>query len=260
MPTKTENEENNESSSPLQKFTKRTKPLRNEPFIKNLFCGNYIYEYLQFPEYTTNQELDDLNNIHVQPIGTYLTSTSREKIQSGSNFTREALDAFKQLGVFGQSMPRAHNGLELDSTSVTRILEECASSGYANLAMHLIYSNEIAAKSIQQFGSLKQQEKYLRRLCDGDLRAGFGFSELKTGIDSSRFGLTATRTSSNENYTLNGDKCWVSLLTSTSSPTDHSDFVLVVVAKTIEPNDETSLTAFVLDANTPGKYIYEPID
>lgn len=245
----------------LEKLGKRRKALKNEPFVKNLFCGNYIYDYLKFPEFATNRELDELNRVHVAPIGEYLSSTQpREKIQSGSNFTREAMDAFKQLGLFGQSIGRAHGGLEMDSTSVARVLEECASNGYVSLAMHLIYSNELAAKSIQQYGNEKQQEKYLRRLASGELRAGFAFSELKSGIDSSRFELTAARTSSNSagsndsTFLLNGSKCWVSLLNSTS--TNVSEFALVVVAKTLEPNDQMSLTAFVLDANTPGTLFF----
>lgn len=231
--------------------------------MKSLFCGNYVFSYLQFPEFGTNKELADLHNLHVDPVREYLTSTPREKIQSGTNFTRDALNAFQQLGLFAHSITRSpvhYNGLELDSTSVARILEECASSGYANLAMHLIYSNEVATKSIQQYGNSKQHDKYLARLARGELRAGFGFSELGTGIDASRFSLVAVRTSTS-GYVLNGQKCWVSLLTSTSSASSTSssnsnrtgdDFVLVVVARSVESNGESSLTAFVLDANTPG--------
>lgn len=247
------------------------KPLKNEPFIKNLFCDNYIYSYLAFPEFTTNKELDELHNLHVDPVRNYLSTTSREKIQSGTNFTREAVQAFNQLGLFVHSIPRSHNGAELDSTSVARVIEECALNGYANLAMHLIYSNEIGTKAIVQYGNSKQHEKYLGRLVEGRLRAGFGFSELNTGIDASRFSLTAVQTSSSSpassssssstssdtSFTLNGQKCWVSLLTDSSSTRLGDDFVLVVVAKTIQSNEEVSLTAFVVDANTPGKTITE---
>lgn len=233
----------------------RIKPLKNEPFIKNLFCGTYVYDYFKYPEFEETRQVDKLNNVYVAPVREYLSTTSKTKIQSGTNFTPEALDCFRQLGLFGQSIVRQHGGLEMDSTSVARLIEECSANGYTSLAMQLIYANEVAAKSVQMFGNHKQQTKYLGRLASGELRAGFGFSELRTGIDASRFDLIATRgSSSGSSYILNGEKCWVSLLTSTAGRKNNGDFVLIVVAKTVEPENQFSLTAFIFDADTPGNF------
>lgn len=81
------------------------------------------------------------------------------------------------------------------------------------------------------------------------MRLGLGYSELHSGIDSSLFELTATRTNDNS-FVLNGEKCWVSLFT--SSAETQSDAALILVAKTIDLNNQVSLTAFIVDANTPG--------
>lgn len=249
----TENVFKAESSTDLDKTSKvKLKPVKNEPFVKNLFVGKYIYDYIKYPEYDNNYELNNLNNLHIGPLKDYFGKVERSKVISGTNFI--PLDKFNQLGLFGQSLPKEYNGLDLDVTSVTRALEECAAQGYPGLAMHLIYSNEIAAKSIRVYGNDKQREKYLKRLNGGELRAGFGYSEINSGMDASRFTLKATRSASNSDvYLLNGSKCWVSLLTSTANRSDNGDFVLVVVAKTIQDlDDKLSLTAFIVDANTPG--------
>lgn len=89
-----------------------------------------------------------------------------------------------------------------------------------------------------------------RRVSKGELRLGLGYSELHSGIDSSLFELTATRTPNDNSFVLNGEKCWVSLFT--SSAENQSDAALILVAKTIDINNQVSLTAFIVDANTPG--------
>ena len=82
------------------------------------------------------------------------------------------------------------------------------------------------------------------------MRLGLGYSELHSGIDSSLFELTATRTPNDNSFVLNGEKGWVSLFT--SSVENQSDAALILVAKTIDINNQVSLTAFIVDANAPG--------
>lgn len=139
------------------------KPLKNEPFIKSLFAGRYVYDYLKFPEYARNDELNDMLETRVEPLRDYLTNTSRPKITSGgTNYTPEAIESMRTLGLFGMSLPTASSGLDLDATSMARMVEECGLNGYSGLAVQLIYTNEVAAKLIKVYGSPTQHDKYLK--------------------------------------------------------------------------------------------------
>ena len=153
-------EESRQKSELAEK--KDVKPVKNEPFIKSLFNGKYVFDYLKFPEYIRTAEVENLNANFVDPLRGYLSSTSRNKILSGTSYTPEALEKFKQLGLFALSLPGEHHGLDLDATSVARLVEECGFNGHADLAVNLIYANEIAGKLLRVYGNSKQHEKYLK--------------------------------------------------------------------------------------------------
>ncbi len=99
--------------------------IKNEPFIKNLFCGKYIYDYLKYPEYEKSYKLNKLNDDFIEPIKNYFNSTNYEEIiDKDGNFSLAALEKFKFLKLYSSSLPSEYGGTELDSIGFTRILEE----------------------------------------------------------------------------------------------------------------------------------------
>ena len=99
--------------------------IKNEPFIKNLFCGKYIYDYLKYPEYEKSYKLNKLNDDFIEPIKNYFNSTNYEQIiDKNGNFSIAALEKFKALKLYSSSLPSEYGGIELDSIGLTRILEE----------------------------------------------------------------------------------------------------------------------------------------
>lgn len=99
--------------------------IKNEPFIKNLFCGKYIYDYLKYPEYEKSYKLNKLNDDFIEPIKNYFNSTNYEEIiDKNGNFSKAALEKFKALKLYSSSLPSEYGGIELDSIGLTRVLEE----------------------------------------------------------------------------------------------------------------------------------------
>ena len=96
---------------------------------------------------------------------------------------------------------------------------------------------------IQKFGSDELKERYLRRLIDGeilsrprDLRAGRRLRRHRHGRRPS--------TSDGDEYVLNGKKAWC-----TSGPIAD---VLTVYAKGEGDDAATSISAFIVERDTPG--------
>ncbi len=83
-----------------QSITSINKQLNNEPFIKNLFNGKYLTEYIKYPEYSLN-ELNQVNRI-VEPIkNTILNSNKNEPF--------DKLNEFLQLHkLYGQEFPKSY--------------------------------------------------------------------------------------------------------------------------------------------------------
>ncbi len=85
-------------SKNLSQLDHASKQLNNEPFIKSLFNGNYLLEYLQFPEY----DLNDLNKLtgFMQPIQSSFGKMARNDI----NYTN-LNEKLKQFKLYAQPFP-----------------------------------------------------------------------------------------------------------------------------------------------------------
>lgn len=254
----------NEKEESIQKDHKQHKPLLNKPFIKTLFTGDYLFDYLKFPEYDYNYQLENLNQKYALPLKSFIENSKYEDmITQNGNFSISSFNSFKQLNLFSMSFPKDYNGTELDATGVTRMIEIC--SVYPSLGINLIYNNEIASKCILLYGNREQKDKYLKRLSSGDLKLGFCYSEPENGFDVANFDLISqidntSLAKDQQKYVLNGKKSWVTLIDTdqTNNKSIKSDLGLIVVSKTDNPkqwddNDsKKNLNVFVIDANTSG--------
>lgn len=230
------------------------KQVNNVPFVKNLFSGSYIYDYLRFPEYESNSELKKLHNQYVEPVRDYLSSSKQLIDSSTGLFTKQANDSFKQLNLFSQSIGTEFNGCGLDSTSVARILEELGVS--PSLAINLIYNNEIVAKAISSYGTAKQKADYLSRMSTGELRGAFCYAEPDNGSDTSRFETLSLKKDGSNRYVLNGKKSWVCLMT--DKPDQDAVFLVVCTTAVKLADEETDLsTVNMADSESLSQLIKE---
>ena len=114
--------------------------------------------------------------------------------------------------------------------------------------------------AISMMGSPDQKQRYLPRVASGQALSAFALSEPEAGSDVAAMQCSATATA--DGYVLNGRKTWI-------SNGGIADFY-VVFARTGEAPGEGSngtpgrgakgITAFIVDADTPGLSIEERID
>ncbi|HEY5596700.1 MAG TPA: acyl-CoA dehydrogenase family protein, partial [Candidatus Bipolaricaulota bacterium] len=145
-------------------------------------------------------------------------------------------------------VPEAYGGVcpQLDIRSLCLIRETLAyHSGLADFSFAM---QGLGSGPITLFGSEEQKKKYLQAVSQGEKIAAFALSEPDAGSDVGAIGATAQL--DGDHYVLNGTKTWI-------SNGGIADFY-TVFARTGEAGTK-ELSAFVVDANTPGLEIAERI-
>jgi acyl-CoA dehydrogenase len=108
----------------------------------------------------------------------------------------------------------------------------------------------IGTLAIQQHGTAAQKERYLDRCRSGEAVAAFALTEPEGGSDVAATATVATR--DGDHYVLDGAKT----LISNAGFADH----YIVIARTGEAPGSRGLSAFIVDADTPGLECGPPID
>jgi acyl-CoA dehydrogenase len=144
----------------------------------------------------------------------------------------------------------AHGGAAevIDTRSICLLRETLGwHHGLADFAFAM---QGLGSGAISLHGTPEQRERYLPRVARGDAIAAFALSEPNTGSDVAALACAARR--SGDDYVLDGEKTWI-------SNGGIADFY-VLFARTGEAAGSRGISAFIVDADTPGLEIAERID
>lgn len=136
----------------------------------------------------------------------------------------------------------------IDTRSICLIRETLAR--HAGLADFAFAMQGLGSGAIALFGSEEQKARYLPRVAAGSAIAAFALSEPEAGSDVAAMACAARL--DGEDYVLDGEKTWI-------SNGGIADFY-VVFARTGEAEGARGISAFIVDADTPGLSIAERID
>ncbi|MDR5745620.1 acyl-CoA dehydrogenase family protein [Caballeronia sp. LZ029] len=136
----------------------------------------------------------------------------------------------------------------IDTRAVCLLRETLAKhDGLADFAFAM---QGLGSGAISLAGTDEQKARYLPRVANGTALAAFALSEPEAGSDVAAMSLDARI--DGDSYVLNGDKTWI-------SNGGIADFY-VVFARTGEAPGARGISAFIVDADTPGLQIAERID
>jgi acyl-CoA dehydrogenase len=136
----------------------------------------------------------------------------------------------------------------IDTRAICLIRETLARhSGLADFAFAM---QGLGSGAISLFGTAKQKHDYLPRVGRGEAIAAFALSEPDAGSDVAAMQCAALL--QDDHYLLNGEKTWI-------SNGGIADFY-VLFARTGEAPGARGISAFIVDAGTPGFEIAERID
>jgi len=151
-------------------------------------------------------------------------------------------------GAIGHRRRQQTGAAEVIDTRAICLLRETLArhNGLADFAFAM---QGLGSGAISLAGSAAQRERYLPRVARGEVLAAFALSEPEAGSDVAAMQCSAVE--DGDCYVLNGEKTWIS--------NGGIAGFYTVFARTGEAPGSRGISAFIVDADTPGFEIAERI-
>jgi alkylation response protein AidB-like acyl-CoA dehydrogenase len=156
-------------------------------------------------------------------------------------FPADLVKKLGEMGFLGLNLPSEYGGGGSSYMSYCVMLEELAR---ADLGVATSVSSHISLseKTILQWGTEVQKQKYLPRLARGEMLGCLATTEPNVGSDVSSIETSATLQGSE--WILNGNKMWIS--------NGGVAGLAIIIAQTDKSKKGKGLTAFLVERGTPG--------
>ncbi|MET0866966.1 MAG: acyl-CoA dehydrogenase family protein [Pseudorhodoplanes sp.] len=164
---------------------------------------------------------------------------------------RARVKAMGEAGFLAPTVPAIYGGSHPQLDVRTLCLAREILGYYDGLADFAFAMQGLGTGSITLYGTPELKERYLPNVGKGKAIAAFAISELEAGSDVAALKMTA-EPDGNAHVRLNGNKTWIS----NGGIADH----YVVFARTGEAPGARGLSAFMVDADTPGLSVQERIE
>jgi len=198
----------------------------------------FTEEQVRFKESVVKFSLRELND----------GVTERDK---KGEFFREGWRKCADFGILGLPVPKEYGGLEADIVTCAVLMQglgyACRDSGLLFVMGSHIWTCEIP---ILHFGTKEQKEKFLPRLCKGEIIGGHAITEPDSGSDA--FGLKTTAVKDGDRYILNGSKMFIS-----NAPIAD---ILLIFARTDKAKGFGGISAFIVEKGFPGFSVGKPLE
>ena len=164
-------------------------------------------------------------------------------LDARSEFSEKAWKSCADFGVLGWRVPEEHGGKGYPATLVAYLMEAfgygCDDNGLAFALGTQMWGIQTA---LLQFGNDEQIARYLPGLMRGELIGAHAMNEDSSGSDA--FAIATTAVADGDDFLISGEKTLV-----TFAPV--ANFA-IVFAKTAPDAGQWGISAFLVDADTPG--------
>ena len=169
------------------------------------------------------------------------------EIDKSSRFPKENIQKMSDLGLMGIPWEEKYGGTGMDTMALVIAIEElgrvCPSTAATMMAHTSLGSAPIAA-----FGTTMQKQKYLTKLASGEILGAFGLTEPNAGSDA---GNTETRAvEDGDEFIINGQKAFCTNAGKAG--------IIIITARLIKNSEDKGISAFIVEAGTPGLSLGEP--
>jgi butyryl-CoA dehydrogenase len=162
------------------------------------------------------------------------------EIDESHEFPWDVVELFREHELFGLFFDEAHGGSGtgtlLSLVAIEEVSKVCATSGL------ILAVQELGSLGLKLAGSAEQQERYLPRLASGEWLCAYALTEAGSGSDSAAMRSVARR--DGDEYVLEGTKRFI-----TNAGVAQ---LYTVFAKTDSDRGHAGISAFVVEADTPG--------
>lgn len=170
-----------------------------------------------------------------------------QEIDKSDRFPRELFNELGELGLLGITIPEEYGGSDMNYLDHLIVMEEISRFS-ASVGLSYAVQSNLCINQINRNCNETQKNKYLPRLCTGEIIGALAMSEPGSGSDVVSMKTKAEK--KGDKYVLNGSKMWI-----TNGP--DAD-VVFVYAKTDISNNKIS--AFLVEKGTPGFSVAQKLD
>ena len=165
------------------------------------------------------------------------------EVDENERFPMETVEKMAKIGIMGIPIPKQYGGAGGDNLMYAMAVEElskaCATTGVI-VSAH----TSLGTWPILKFGNEKQKQKYLPKMASGEWIGAFGLTEPNAGTDAAGQQTMAVQDPETGEWILNGAKIFI-----TNAGYAH---VYIVFAMTDKSKGLKGISAFIVEANTPG--------
>jgi alkylation response protein AidB-like acyl-CoA dehydrogenase len=162
------------------------------------------------------------------------------EIDESHEFPWDVVELFREHELFGLFFDESHGGSGtgtlLSLVAIEEVSKVCATSGL------ILAVQELGSLGLKLAGSAEQQARYLPRLAAGEWLCAYALTEAGSGSDSAAMRSLARR--DGDEYVLDGTKRFI-----TNAGVAQ---LYTVFAKTDSDRGHAGISAFVVEADTPG--------
>jgi acyl-CoA dehydrogenase len=171
---------------------------------------------------------------------------AENRVAETDQIPAELVQAMRELGLFGLSIPEDFGGLGLTMEEEVRLLFELCQTSPAFRSV-IGTTVGIGSQGILIDGTPQQKADWLPRLASGELMASFALTEPDAGSDAASLRTTAIHgvDAQGEHYRVNGSKRYI-----TNAPT--AGIFTLMARSDPAVKGAAGVSAFIVDAHSPG--------
>ena len=165
-----------------------------------------------------------------------------EEIAESDEIPDDIASQMRDMGLFGLTIPEEYGGLGVTMEEEVNIAFELGRTSPA-FRSFIGTNNGIGSIGILLDGTNEQKANYLPRLASGEILSAFCLTEPDSGSDAASLRTTAIK--DGDDYLINGTKRYI-----TNAP--HAGIFTVMARTNLEVKGAKSISAFIVEADTPG--------
>lgn len=165
-----------------------------------------------------------------------------EEVAESDEIPEDIASQMRDMGLFGLTIPEEFGGLGVTMEEEVNIAFELGRTSPA-FRSFIGTNNGIGSIGILLDGTNEQKANYLPRLASGEILSSFCLTEPDSGSDAASLRTTAVK--DGDEYLINGTKRYI-----TNAP--HAGIFTVMARTNTEIKGAKSISAFIVEANTPG--------
>ncbi|HEX3615687.1 MAG TPA: acyl-CoA dehydrogenase family protein [Solirubrobacteraceae bacterium] len=170
-----------------------------------------------------------------------------ERLDRDHQFPYEIVRKLAALDLMGIPFPQEYGGAGGSSADYAIVVEELTRVD-SSVAITLCAHTSLGTQPLYLFGSEEQKQRYMPRLCSGEMLGAFGLTEPEAGSDA---GNTQTRARlEHGEWVINGAKQFI-----TNAGTDISGLVVITAVTGSADGDRNEISNILVENGTAG---YEP--